>query len=170
MPRFLIFAKSFSIFSQNKDFCLCFTNNETKIVNFGKEWKLGHPYEMKKCRGGQNRALCISLTSWHAMRPVHVLSSISIYFTLIRSHGWVRTSIICIRPYFHLPYNFSFHKDVQIFTPQWGHCSDFSHFWGNVSWFFCLQYFEKLYMVHWYMDRHLQNIPIWLFFVTRVPP
>ena len=104
------------------------------------------------------------------MRPVHMLSYIYIYITLIRSHGWVRTSIICIRPYFHLPYNFSFHKDVQIFTPQWGHCSDFSHFWGNVSWFFCLQYFEKLYMVHWYMDRHLQNIPTWLFFVTRVPP
>ena len=125
---------------------------------------------MKNCRGGQNRALCISWTFWHTMRPVHMLSYIDIYNTLNRSHGWVRTSIICIRPYFHLPYNFSFHKDVQIFTPQWGHCSDFSHFWGNVSWFFCLQYFEKLYMVHWYMDRHLQNIPIWLFFVTRVPP
>ena len=125
---------------------------------------------MKNCRGGQNRALCISWTFWHTMRPVHVLSYIYIYITLIRSHGWVRTSIICIRPYFHLPYNFSFHKDVQIFTPQWGHCSDFSHFWGNVSWFFCLQYFENLYMVHWYIDRHLQNNPIWLFFVTCVPP
>ena len=88
-----------------------------------KEWKFRHPYEMKNCRGGQNRALRISWASWHAMRPVHALSSISIHFNIIWSHGCVRTSIICIRPYFDLPYNFSFHKDVWIFTPFKGsHC------------------------------------------------
>ena len=77
-----------------------------------KEGKFGHPYEMKNCRGGQNRALRILWTSCHAMRLVQALSSISFYFNFIWSHGCVRTSIICMRPYFDLPYNFSFHKDV----------------------------------------------------------
>ena len=82
-----------------------------------KEWKYGHPYGMKNCRGGQNRALCISCMIWDAMRPVHVLSPISTCFNIIWSHGCARTSIVCIRPYFDLFYNFSFHKDVWIFTP-----------------------------------------------------
>ena len=62
-------------------------------------------------------ALCISYTSWNALGLVHALSPISIYFTIIWSHGCARTSIVCIQPYFDTPYNFLFHKDVEIFTP-----------------------------------------------------
>ena len=69
------------------------------------------PYEIKNCRGGQNRALCISSMIWHAMCPVYVLSSISTYFNIIWNHGCAITSIVCIRPYFDLLYNFLFHKD-----------------------------------------------------------
>ena len=29
-----------------------------------------------------------------------------------------------------------------------------------------MQCLKKLYMVHWYMDRHLQNMPIWVYFVN----
>ena len=61
-------------------------------------------------------ALCISYMSWHAMGLVHALFPISIYFTIIWSHGCTRTSIVCIKPYFDISYNFSFHKDVGIFT------------------------------------------------------
>ena len=64
-------------------------------------------------------AICISCMSWHAMCLVHALFPISIYFTIIWSHGCARTSIACIKPYFDISYNFSFHKDVGIFTP-WG--------------------------------------------------
>ena len=51
---------------------------------------------------------------------------------------------IGIRPYFYIPYNFSFHKDVWIFPPLWGHCSDFSHFWGNLAYTLLHAYFWKI--------------------------
>ena len=53
-------------------------------------------------------ALCISYMSWHAMGLVHALSPISIYFTIIWSHGCVRTSIVCIKSYFTSPTIFHF--------------------------------------------------------------
>ena len=86
--------------------CIVFWN----IAN--RKLESNFPYEIKICRGGQNRALGISWTSLHAIRPLHALSSISIFFNIIWSHWCVRISIICMRPY--LSYNFLFHKDVCI--------------------------------------------------------
>ena len=82
-----------------------------------KEGKFGHPYEMKNCREGQNRALDVSYTSWHTLCLIHVLFSIATFFNNIWRYECVRMPSVCIRPYFYIPYNFSFHKDVRIFPP-----------------------------------------------------
>ena len=41
-----------------------------------------------------------------------LLSSIDTYFNIIWRYGCAKKPIVCIMPYFGLPYNFLIHKDV----------------------------------------------------------
>ena len=52
------------------------------------------------------------LPSWLTMCPVHALPSIVPYFNIIWRYMCARTPIVCIRPYFDIPSNFKFYKDI----------------------------------------------------------